>query len=441
MMAFYGITGAVLGFLLGWLLASLGLLRRKPDAAGMETELRRQITEKDAELQLARSRENGLIAERSSAAAERDAAKSLLLDQQSTHEKSLASLRETFRALSAEALDQNAPVFLRLAKESFESLQKSAQGDLTQRQEAIAGLLKPLEEQLKTYQQRLQQSDATQSTALGEVKEKLETLTSRSELLAMETEKFRSVLKSNQARGRWGEETLRRVVEAAGMSPYCDFIEQAQGEEGRPDMVVRLPGDRAIIVDAKVPDLDFLAALETADLDKRKQSLRAHADKLKETIRDLANKDYPASHPNSLDYVVLFLPAESLFSAALEGDRDLIIWAGNRKIMLATPASLIGLLRAVSLSWDQQKQTENTRAIAEDAQNLYERVVKFMEHFHTMRDSLANVNKAFNSAVGSYETRVRPQGEKLKKYGLAAGGKELAEIPIIEIPLRLPESP
>ncbi len=436
MIVFYVAMGAVAGFLIGWLLASGR--NKAADHSPIEVELRRQIADKDGALAVAGSREKELISEKSAAAAERDAIKTTLASQRADHDKALLDLREAFTALSTEALKQNAPEFLRLANDQFAKLQETAKGELAQRQEAITGLLKPLEEQLKTYQQRLQQSETVQSKTLGEVQEQMKTLTQRSESLARETEQFRMVLKSNQTRGRWGEETLRRVVEAAGMSPYCDFVEQAQGEDdSRPDLIVKLPGDRVIIVDSKVPDLDFLAALETSDPEKRTQSLKSHADKLKQTIKGLADKDYPAKHPNSLDYVVLFLPAESLFSAALEGDRDLILWAGNKKIMLATPASLIGLLRAVSMSWDQQKQTENTRAIAEAAQELYERVAKFTDHFESIREGLEKANKALNSAVGSYERMVRPSGERLLKLGVPTGGKTLAEVIPIENTLKL----
>lgn len=248
------------------------------------------------------------------------------------------------------------------------------------------------------------------------------------------------VLKSNQARGRWGEETLRRVVEAAGMSAHCDFIEQTQEEDKKPDMIVKLPGDRVIIVDSKVPDLDFINALETADLEKRTKLLEAHAAKLKETMRDLAKRDYPAQFKNALDYVVLFLPAESLFSAALEGDRELIIWAANNRIMIATPASLIGLLRSVSVSWQQFAQTENARSISEAAQELFTRIAKFTEHFEKIRNGLGKANEAFNDAVGSYERMVRPSGERLLKLGLATGGKDLIDVQPIDSSLRLPPS-
>jgi DNA recombination protein RmuC len=230
------------------------------------------------------------------------------------------------------------------------------------------------------------------------------------------------------------------VVEAAGMSAHCDFSEQTQSGDSKPDLVVHLPGDRVIIVDAKVPDLDFLSAMDAADPTKRAESLAQHAAKLKATIKALGERDYPRQFPKALDFVVLFLPAESLFSAALEGDHDLIIWAAARQIIIATPASLIAILRSVSVSWQQHSQTENARAIAEAAQELFTRVVTFTEHFGKIRDGLDKANAAYNAAVSSYESRVRPGGEKLARLGGGASGKELAEVPLIEATLRLPST-
>jgi DNA recombination protein RmuC len=185
-------------------------------------------------------------------------------------------------------------------------------------------------------------------------------------------------------------------------------------------------------VDAKVPDFDFLNALETADAVKRADSLAAHAAKLKATIKALADRDYPRQFANALDYVVLFLPAESLFSAALEGDHDLIIWAAERKILLATPASLIALLRSVSVSWQQQTQTVNARKIADAAREFYTRVVKFTEHFDRIRSGLERANTAFNEAASSFQSRVRPAGERLAELGGANPGKELADLQPLE---------
>jgi DNA recombination protein RmuC len=351
-------------------------------------------------------------------------------------EKALADLREAFKALSADALKQNAPEFLRLANETFAKFQETAKGDLAQRQQAIVTLVKPLEEQLQTYQQRLQQSETAQSATLGEVKKQLETLTRQSETLAHETQQFRLVLKSPPARGRWGEETLRRVVEAAGMSAHCDFTEQPQSDDKKPDLIVRLPGERLIIVDAKVPELDFLNALDEADPNRRAEALAAHAAKLKATIKALGDRDYPAQFPNALDHVVLFVPAESLFSAALEGDRDLIVWAAGKRIMLATPASLIALLRSVSVSWQQSAQTENARQIADAAQELFARVAKFTEHLDKLRAGLSKAGEAFNEAVGSYQHSVRPSGERLLRLGGGAPAKELADLQPLDTGLR-----
>jgi DNA recombination protein RmuC len=353
-------------------------------------------------------------------------------------DKALANLREAFAALSVDALKQTQPEFLRLANETFAKFSETAKGDLGQRQQAIATLLEPVRQQLETYQQRLQQTESAQSIALGDVKRHLETLTQQSQSLSNETLQLRRVLSSNQARGRWGEETLRRVVEAAGMSAHCDFTEQAQAGEGKPDLVVRLPGDRVIIVDAKVPDLDFLTAIESADPVSRGQALAAHAARLKQTIKSLADRDYPKLFPNALDYVVLFLPAESLFSAALEGDRDLLVWAAQKRILLATPASLIALLRSVSVSWQQHAQTENARAIAEAATELFQRVVRFTEHFEKIRAGLERATASYNDAVGSYDRMVRPSGERFQRLQGDPTGRQLADLTPIEGSLRLP---
>ena len=447
--------GAAAGFFIGWLLGTrkaAAPAAPAPNAnAGLETELRQQLAQRETDLARTRDLLTQSQTALATAQANQSAAEKMLAgqkelyaqaqaDAKAAQEKALADLRDTFKALSADALKQSAPEFLRLAEQSFGKFQETAKGDLAQRQEAIKGLVEPLKQQLDNYQRNLQQNSAAQSSTLGEVKKQLELLSQQSTTLAQETQQFRLVLHSNQARGRWGEETLRRVVEAAGMSAHCDFTEQSQSEDKKPDLVVRLPGDRFIIVDAKVPDLDFLTALESADAVKRADSLTAHAAKLKATIKALADRDYPSQFPNALDYVVLFVPAESLFSAALEGDRDLIIWAAEKRILLATPASLIALLRSVAVSWQQHAQTENAQKIAEAAQLLFTRVVTFTEHLEKIRGGLETANKAFNQAVGSYESRVRPAGETLQKLGAATGAKELTELAPLDATLRLTSS-
>ena len=442
------VVGGGLGLLIGWLLGGRKQTIAPADAR-LENELREQLAQREAELnqtreQLSQTKTSLATAQANQAAAEKILAEQKLLHEQNlrdakaAQEKVIADLREAFKAMSADALKQSAPEFLRLAEQSFGKFQETAKGDLAQRQEAIKGLVEPLKQQLETYQKRLQQNESTQSGVLGEVKKQLESLTQTNQSLAAETAQFRSVLKSNQARGKWGEETLRRVVEAAGMSAHCDFTEQTQSDDKKPDLIVKLPGDRFIIVDAKVPDLEFLNGLDSADETKRAQALAEHAAKLKNTIKQLADRDYPAQFKNALDYVVLFVPAESLFSAALEGDHDLIVWAAEKRILLATPASLIALLRSVSVSWQQHAQTENAQKIAEAAQELFVRVVTFTEHLEKIRGGLDTANRAFNQAVGSYESRIKPSGEKLQKLGGGTGGKDLVELPPLDATLRLP---
>lgn len=444
------LIGFALGGGLGWVIGYLNGKRSSPPAdSRLEAELRQQLQQREKELAESRQSFQKVSTDLATAEANRDATVRMLAETRSLHaenlrsakeaqEKALGDLRETFKALSADALKQTQPDFLRLANETLAKFQETAKGDLAQRQASIATLVQPLKEQLEVYQKRLQQSEAQQAGALGEVKKQLESLAANSQTLSSETLQLRRVLSSNQARGRWGEETLRRVVEAAGMSIHCDFSEQLKSDDKKPDLTVHLPGNRVIIVDAKVPDLDFLSALDLSDAAKRSDALAQHAAKLKATIKALADRDYPKQFPNALDYVVLFLPAESLFSAALEADHDLIVWAAQKQILLATPASLIALLRAVSVSWQQHAQTENAREIAIAAQELFGRVAKFTEHFEKIRGGLAKANDAYNDAVGSYERMVRPAGDRLQKLGAGSVSKDIADIQPLEAALRLP---
>lgn len=453
-------VGAGLGALIGWFAAWRKASQRPPDTR-MEEELRHQAGQRDAEIQELGRQLTRVTAAQAAAEAGRAAAEKLLAEQNELHRttlqqnreaqtKALAELRETFAALSSDALRQTHPEFLRLANETLSKFQETAKGDLAQRQQAIATLVKPLEEQLKLYQQRLQQTEFNQSAALGEVTRHLQTLATQSQSLSQETGKLRHVLSSNQARGRWGEETLRRVVETSGLSPHCDFTEQPQIGESKPDLIVHLPGNRVILVDAKVPDLGFLDAADatstgplaqSSELTPRQEILRAHAAKLRATIKTLAERDYPRNFPNALDHVILFLPAESLFSAALEGDRDLLVWAAERQILLATPASLIALLQAVSITWQQHAQSENARAICDAAQELFIRVCRFTEHLERVRSGLERATNAFNEAVGSYDRMIRPAGEKISQLGGASTGRQLADLePLPSLPRGVPES-
>src|SRR6185436_2204812 len=264
--------GVVLGGAIGWLLAARKNSAALPaDSQPLIDELRHRLAQSQVELTDVRAQLSDAKTRLATAEAERNAAKQLAVTERELNEKAareakeaqqkaLTDLREAFRALSAEALQKTQPEFLRLANETLAKFQESAKGDLKERHQAIATLVEPLKQHLETYQKRLQQSEVAQSTTLGEVKKQLETLAAQSQTLSTETFQLRKVLSSNQARGRWGEETLRRVVESSGMSAHCDFSEQMQAGDGKPDLIVRLPGERVIIVDSKVPELDFLSA-------------------------------------------------------------------------------------------------------------------------------------------------------------------------------------
>ena len=437
---------------LGWLIGSLmarGKQTVAPSDQRLENELRQQLNQRESELNQLRSETISIKTSLATAQANQASSEKIRVEQQSMHDralleakesqtKALADLRDAFKALSADALKQTAPEFLRLAEQSFGKFQETAKGDLAQRQEAIKGLVEPLKQQLDNYQQRLQQSATAQADTLGKVKEQLSALASSNQTLEAETAKFRSVLSSNQARGRWGEETLRRVVEAAGMSAHCDFTEQKSGDDAdkRPDLIVRLPEGRMIIVDSKVPDLDVVAEANSTDIAKRSELLSIHAAKLRQTVKQLSERDYPKQFPTALDHVVLFVPAESLFSTALEGDPELIVWAESKHIYLATPASLIAVLRTIDFVWKQHRQTENAKEIAVAAKDFYSRVVTFTEHFDTIHDGLEKANSAYNKAVSSFQTRVRPAGEKLAELG---GGHESKQLPHVSPLAALPE--
>ncbi len=449
------VAGLIVGGLAGFIFAARKgrEAQARADAAGrIETELRGQIQQREAEL--AAMRENLAVEQRARVAAEtkeQNAAARLVEQQQQqaqsladlklAQEKALVDLREAFTALSVRALKETQPEFLRLANETFAKLAETAKGDLKARQEAISGIVAPLKDQLDAYQKRLQASEQKQTETLGAVTQHLKALQDQSQSLAGETNKLRLVLSSSQARGRWGEETLRRVVEAAGMSTHCDFVEQTAAGDSRPDMLVKLPGDRVIIVDSKVPDLDFLAALGTADETTRREKLVAHAAKLKGTIQALARREYPKQFPAALDKVVLFVPAESLLSAALEGDPNLIVDAAAQSILLATPSSLIALLYAVAMSWQQDAQTKNARDIADAGMELFDRVAKFVDHFAAVHDGLEKTAAAYNKAVASFESRVRPSGDRLIKLAGISSDAALPEAKPVETVLRtLPDA-
>jgi len=322
-----------------------------------------------------------------------------------------------------------------LARTRLDTLQKEAAGDLSQRQTAIAGLVEPMKQALETLRQHVAQVENSRQKAYGELSAQVQQLSDTSRALREETGSLVTSLRQPQIKGKWGELTLRRAAELTGMSPHCDFEEQvsAQGEEGRlrPDMVVHLPGGGSIIVDAKVPLHAFLAAIQAKTADEYRTAMGEHARLVKKHIQDLASKKYPAQFEETVRFVVLFLPGESFFSAAVEQDRELLEYANDRKVILSSPTTFLALLHAVAQGWQQEKLAENAREIADRGKDLHERLLKFLEYLDDVRVGLDRANASYNKAVGSLESRLLPAARKFQALA-APGGDEVPSLTPME---------
>ncbi|NBV38893.1 MAG: DNA recombination protein RmuC [Verrucomicrobia bacterium] len=405
-------------------------------------DLRVQLAQTQKQAQQEAQLKTSALQSAAGAEAAKEAALAQLAQEQVKHAEELARLREDSKTtLDATATRYNqdlAELKTAFAKMSTDVLRGMAPDVTKEVATNVTPLIEKISAALESYRNTMQQSLQGQDAALTQVRAQMEKISETTSVLASSTNDFTAVLKSSQHRGKWGEQTLRRVVEAAGLSPHCDFNEQVSQDESRPDLIVKLPGNRGIIIDAKVPDFDVAIAEQNAP--NRRDLVKAHATKLSKTIRDLAAKNYPQAIEKTglkpFDRVVLFLPAESLLSTALEGDNELILEAGKIGILLATPATLIGFLSAINLTWQQHQQAENADRIAREATELYDRVTKFVEHFGKVRKGLNSAVESFNFAVGSYEGRVRPQGERLRELGGTNSRDEFESIPQVGNDLR-----
>lgn len=366
-----------------------------------------------------------------------------LADQKKSLDSAQKTLTESFQALSAEALKSNNQAFIALARSQFETLQAQAKGDLETRQKAIDGLVSPLKDSLGRYEQQILEMEKTRQKAYGTLDEQLRNLAQVNQRLEEETKNLRSALSSPlKARGRWGELTLRRVVELAGMSEHCDFTEQESfnSESGRqrPDMIVNLPGNRRIAVDAKVPLQAFIDAVNTEKTEKeRADALASHGGLVRGHMNQLSERKYWEQVGPELELVVLFLPGESFFSAALEQDRELIDDGMQKKVVLATPTTLIALLRSAAYLWQQEKITENAREISDLGKDVYERLKTFLGYFQSVGTSIERAVESYNKAVGSMESRVLVSARRFKDLG-AAAGEGIGELePVDEVPRAL----
>jgi DNA recombination protein RmuC len=332
-------------------------------------------------------------------------------------------LSDHFQQLSAEALKSNNEHFLALAQDKLGSFQREAGKDLESRQKAIDDLVAPIRESLGKVDEKLLAVEKERAGQYAALDRQLRLVTDSQERLRGETSNLVQALRAPTVRGRWGEIQLRRVVELAGMVDHCDFQEQtSQSTENglqRPDLVVNLPGGKCLVVDAKVPLDAYLAAIETADEETRTRHMQAHARQVHEHMQKLAGKAYWRQFENTPDFVVMFLPGEVFYSAALEHDPALIERGFQKQVVLASPTTLISLMRAVHYGWSQERLAENARRISEEGRALYERVATLAGHFDKLGKSLGRSVDHFNAAVGSLDTRVVVSARRLKELGVS----------------------
>ena len=342
----------------------------------------------------------------------------------------------TFNQLSNEALNRNNDQFLKLAEENLKRFQSEAKADLNSKEKAIEQLLKPINEALQQTSKQIQDIEKERKQAYGSLSATISQMTQSQQQLQQETQNLVQALRRPEVRGQWGEMTLRRLAELSGMVAHCDFFEQThtQTETGsiRPDMIVRLPEKREIIVDAKTPLDAYLSAVQAKDDSIRQQELKRHAQIIRNRVRELARKNYWAEYSNSPEFVVLFIPGEQFLAAALEVDPALLEDSMNQNIILATPTNFIALLRAVSYGWKQQALAENAENIRELGETLYKRLATFGGHLESLGKSLGTSVNHFNKAVGSLERQVLPGARKFTEMGISSKS-QIGDLPPVDL--------
>jgi len=452
------LTGSALGALVAWLAlrgwTAVRLARANADRSALEARLgernhqlerqRLDLTTREAELaQLHRTLQ--------AQAEQRGRLEATLMEERKGTEEKVrlledarARLSDSFQALSAEALRNANTSFLELARESLAKHHEAARGDLDKRQLAIADMVAPVRDSLGKLAVELGAIEKERAGAYRQITEQVAALQVTQKQLEREASNLVRALRTPQVRGRWGEIQLRRVVELAGMIHYCDFEEQAtvETEDGRqrPDLLVHLPGGKLVVVDAKAPLDAYLEAVEAPDETVRRARLIDHARQVRDHVAALSRKGYWEQFHQTPEFVVLFLPGESFFSAALEHDPSLLEAGAGKNVIIATPTTLIALLKAVAYGWRQEKLAENAREISELGRELHKRLADMGGHLSKLGRNLGAAVESYNGAVGSIERRVLVTARKFRDLEAAGSDKEIEPIePIDSTPRRLQE--